>query len=149
MRYVLLALLVCWCLPGGVASQGEDAKKDQEALQGKWELVKVVADGRDIPEDKHRGVTIEFKADKMTMSDPNSTEKMEAAFKLNTGKKPKHFDATPSSGPFQGKTAPGIYEINGTELKLCLPNDDTTSRPTEFNSTPGSKRALLVLKRAK
>lgn len=149
MQCMLSLLLVCLWLPGGVASQEEDAKKDQEALQGKWDVIKIVADGREVPEDKIRGVTLVVKDDTMALTEPNSAEKLEFSFKLDTGKKPKGIDTTPSNGPFQGKKVSGIYELNGTELKLCLPNDENAARPTEFNTTPGSKLALLVLKRAK
>jgi uncharacterized protein (TIGR03067 family) len=66
--------------------------------------------------------------------------------KLDPTKSPKHVDLEHYA---TGVPAwPGIYELNGDDLKVCL-NLEGKARPTEFKTKAGDKCLLLVLKRKK
>ena len=144
--FVVFATLLSMASP---SLCGDDAKKDSEGLQGTWEVVEFTADGKSFPEEFRREIRITFKGDKMLILERGGTGKREYSFKLDPSKKPKAIDVTPLDGPFKDKTAPAIYELKGDELKLCMPNQETKDRPTEFKAAKGSKLGLFVLKRSK
>jgi uncharacterized protein (TIGR03067 family) len=124
------------------------AKKDQEGLQGTWEVVEFVTDGKPVPEEKRKEIKVVFKGEKMTLTGPGGIGKREYSFKLDPGKNPKAIDVTPLDGQFKGKTVPAIYELKGDHLKLCIPNRGK-ERPAEFKTAEGSNLGLFVLKRSK
>ncbi len=57
---------------------------------------------------------------------------------------PKTIDFRYVTAPDQ--VSPGIYEINGNELRICYDNA-SRERPTAFATRPGSMFDLLVLRR--
>lgn len=153
MRCLLTVLLVCLGLPCGLAGQEEDAKKDQEAMQGTWTFVQLVHDGYANAEQQIKDVKMVIKGEKITWIIPNHPDGKEVhqdySYKLNPQNKPNHIDVMRLDGEFKGKTVPGIYELKGDDLKICLPNNSKAARPTEFTSASGSKLMLFVLKKAK
>jgi len=138
-----LALIVLFA--GSFALCSEDAKKDQDKLQGTWEVVEMVSNGKPI---KEQGLKVIFDAEKMTLQ-VGDKGKREFTYKLDASKQPKAIDTTALDGAFEGKTGPGIYDLGDATLKLCLPNQETKDRPTEFKAEKGSNLVLLTLKRAK
>src|SRR5262249_6651525 len=63
---------------------------------------------------------------------------------------PRAIDLTAKKGPLKGKTALGIYKLEGDELRLCLPGSPTvTERPTNFVAPADSDLLLLRVKRLK
>ncbi len=62
-------------------------------------------------------------------------------FKIDPSKRPKQLDLE-----WDGLVQPGIYKINGVELKVCYDQDGKT-RPTTFNSPIGSNMLQIVLKK--
>ena len=72
--------------------------------------------------------------------------KPEFTVKLDPSKKPKAIDATPLAGAFKGKTVLGIYQLEGEELRICLPKQGDKERPSDFKSPEGSDRALMTFR---
>ena len=73
-------------------------------------------------------------------------------FEVDPGRSPKTIDMTGVEGPGQGKTAEGIYKIEGERLTICLPGGKGDSpagraRPAEFSG--GEHMSLVVLERIK
>jgi uncharacterized protein (TIGR03067 family) len=68
-------------------------------------------------------------------------------YKLDPTKTPKSIDCLLSEGPYKGLVVAGIYELNGDTLKICWSAWGVLEHPIEFSATPGSQRALVILKR--
>ena len=52
-------------------------------------------------------------------------------------------------GRDDGKTAKGIYELDGDTLKWCTASPGKGERPTGFTADAGSERLFVTLKREK
>ena len=134
---------------------GQDGQKDLDKLQGTWTVTAAEERGKPLPKEITEKMTVTFKGDKMVIDGPMAVAKGEEPakpefnVKLDPSKKPKALDVTPLSGKFKGKTALGIYQMEGDELMICLPNQKQKDRPTEFKSPEGSDLFLVTLKKAK
>ena len=95
-----------------------------------------------MPDDEVKAKNFEmvFAGDKVTVPRKDGSE--EVGYKLDPNKKPKHIDLLIE----EGKTAKGIYLLDGDTLKLCF-DKDYGDRPAEFDAKEGTKRILMVLKR--
>jgi uncharacterized protein (TIGR03067 family) len=129
----------------------QDAKEDLKKLQGTWEFVAVVDNGKEVPADKVKGAKVIVTEDKVKLvppaSAPAGAKEMVLAIKLDPAETPKAIDLTPTAGPQKDETARGIYQIEGDTLKLCLPGELKQDRPTALESKEGSRTTLLTLKR--
>jgi uncharacterized protein (TIGR03067 family) len=67
-------------------------------------------------------------------------------YHLSPAKTPKSIDFTPTAGPDKGKPLPGIYELDGDDLKICF-GKVGGPRPSGFTTAAGSGHVLVVLKR--
>lgn len=149
MRLLAPAMLYLFLGMTAPDARGGDTKKDQDKMQGAWQVVEFIADGKTIPEDIRSKLVVVIKDDRIELTGFGGVDKRELAFKLDPTKKPKAMDVTPQDGPYKGKTNPAIYDFDGDSLKLCMSNRPTTERPTEFKAEAGSNLGLLVLRRAK
>src|SRR5262249_21894296 len=117
MRRYFLTALVAGLLLCAAPAPGDDAKKDQEALQGTWKVVSVEDRGKaDRPPD---GFVLVFETDTFTLRD-NKEAVVVGTFKLDPSKKPKAIDVTISRGGKNeniGKELRGIYEVDKDTLK--------------------------------
>jgi RNA polymerase sigma factor (sigma-70 family) len=150
-------LLTCQALAGGpasvknegaaqpIAKEADKPKTDKDNLQGAWIPVSVEEGGKKIPEDevKAKNVEIVFTGDKVTL--PIKGDAKEFGYKLDPSKKPKQIDLLLGDG----KTAKGIYLLDGDTLKLCVEKEPDGERPTEFAAKEGTTHNLIVLKKKK
>ena len=142
LTVVALALLLL--LPAALLHA--DAPTADKDLDGDWEVVAMVRDGKEgtPPADAKPQVTI--KGDAVTFKTGDASHK--ATIKIDASKSPKTIDLTPGDGPQEGKTMAGIYEIKGDELRVCHGEPDK-ARPSELSSKEGSGVMLITLKRIK
>ena len=125
--------------------RADDAPKGDKDLDGSWELVSTVRDGKEMPpQDKKFVLTI--KGESVTVKVGEDSH--EATIKADPSKTPKALDLTFGDGPQKGKTAKAIYEVKGDELRVCH-GDPDADRPTELASKEGSGLMLATLKRVK
>lgn len=61
-------------------------------------------------------------------------------------KTPKWMDVLPDGGPSKGEKIPGIYQIEGNNLTICMA-DKGKARPTQFASPKGSDHTLMVFRK--
>ena len=144
MKQAVLAGVVCALCVMGARAQ-EQGKTDEDKIQGTWSFVSVEKGGIDVNDDFVKEAKLTITADKVKLA--AGGKDMEAGYKLDASKKPKHMDILINEG---GKelVVKGIYALDGDELKVCFggPGDN---RPTEFKSAGGSNEQMAVMKRDK
>jgi uncharacterized protein (TIGR03067 family) len=123
-------------------ARGDDkAKKDEEAILGTWTVVSFEEGGKKAPDEAIKETTVKFTADgKMTVKRGEQEEQF--TFKLDPSQKIKEFSGTNA----QGKSADGIYKLEGEKLTICYSRGGGL-RPTEFASAEGTTTVLMVLKK--
>jgi uncharacterized protein (TIGR03067 family) len=138
--FVIGLLSLCSFAYGG----GDTNKDDLKQLQGKWEFVERIIDGK---KGDLKG-TWTITGNEISYA-PNSTVK--AVFKLNATTKPKSLeydDVSKDPKVVTPKGLQGIYEIDGDTLRICVAKQGK-ERPKTFESKEGSGHVLTVLKRVK
>jgi len=139
MKLPASVLMVC-CGFFMAADKARDMT-DQEKIQGTWTLVSAQSNGKALPDDVVKNITLVFADNKLKTK--NKDRENEAPFKLNWEKKPREIDLELPDG-----VGRGIYDLDGDNLKI-IHGEVEQERPKEFVSKPDSKLILLVLKREK
>lgn len=108
-------------------------------LAGTWTMVVGEKAGQRAPEKDVTAMTVVIAANSLTFTRGDRGE----TFKISV-------DATVTPNQINligddGASRPGIYELSGDSLKLCLSGTD--QRPADFSSTQSSRNALMVLRR--
>src|SRR5262245_60225536 len=118
MKRTLLAVLaIGWLVAADDAK--DDAKKDLDALQGAWKVVRHEGNGKTAPDDEIKKFEFVVKGDQYTLKqDGNVTE--EGIIKLDPTKKPKAIDFKITKGSDAGKSQVGIYELDKDTFKMCV-----------------------------
>ena len=152
MRIALVTLL-CTCVltvsvgAGARAGDKADVEKELKKFQGTWTVELVEAEGKELPIDPFKGMTVTFEGDKYTVKIGEKVIQT-ATQKLDPSKSPKTLDGTVAEGPNKGTVILGIYEIGGDTLKICF-DPEGKKRPTEFKTAAGSPTTLALYKRVK
>lgn len=152
MRIPLMTLVCTLVLFafGGTGVRGGDkaaVEKELKKFQGAWTVELVEAEGKQIPIDNFKGMTVTFEGDKYTVK-VGDTVIQRATQKLDPSKTPKTLDGTVAEGPHKGTVILGIYEISGDKLEVCF-DPEGKKRPREFKTAAGSQTTLAVYKRVK
>jgi uncharacterized protein (TIGR03067 family) len=123
----------------------QPAKSDDKAkLQGVWKVTGLETQGEKAPAEAASGVRFVFDGDKLHIHHGDE-ERKAAEVKLNPSVNPKSIDLIDAE---EKKTVPGIYELDGDTLRLCLGEaGDEKSRPANFVTRAGVQQSLFVLKR--
>ena len=153
-RYGVAMLAVASLFPGfpSPAAHG-DAKavavaKELQAFKGAWRVISKEVDGKKISEEEIKDVILTSDGSGKFSGRRGDKVFVEATARLDSAKNAKAIDVTYTEGEKKGKTVPGIYEIDGDTVQVCLgrPGDDRTG---EFSAKAGSGRTLVVYKREK
>ena len=132
-----------------VGAEDKDAdKKDKEKLQGTWNAVSGESGGKEDAEAKEHALV--FKGDEFNVKRGDKVI-IKGTFKIDSSKKPKTIDMeiVEAPGDDTGKTALGIYKLEGDDLTWCVDEPGSGNRPKEFASKEGTKTMLVKLKREK
>jgi uncharacterized protein (TIGR03067 family) len=122
----------------------DDAKDDQKNIQGAWTVVSIEQGGEKQPEEKVKDVRITFGADGKGHIKHGDKE-MDMTYELDSAKSPKQITVKHDNGV----TMRGIYKLDGDTLTVCMGEEDSNERPTEFATKAGSKAHMVTLKRDK
>ena len=128
------------------ADAKEDVAKELQQLEGKWQFVAIISEGKDIPEDVVKAARLTISGKRFTLR--MHTETHTGIINLNPSAKPKTIDITYNSEPERGKKALGIYEVGNNKLKVCM-GVVGAARPTAFASKPQSGHILEMLVKEK
>lgn len=144
MKWQLGSVALVLLAACGLVYGGGEGKKDSEALQGAW-----------TGEKGEKGkVDLKFSGNKFTLTFAEKAT-FTGTFKVDASKKPRQIDMTVDDGPhkeFIGKTAQGIFVIEGSTLKWAATEPGKEGRPDAFPEKAGELEKggmYLILKRAK
>ena len=149
-RYVLPAFAVVLFLSLSLAADKDDAKKDQDAIQGAWKIVSSETGGTNRTEEA-KDHLIAFEGDTFALKKGDEVG-LKGKFKLDPTKKPRAIDMTITEGGREGekgKVLHGIYELGKGTLKWCTSEPGGTDRPKEFSTREGVNHMLVTLKKEK
>jgi uncharacterized protein (TIGR03067 family) len=118
--------------------------EDLNRLQGTWSFASLEIDGAAVPAAGFTGSRMIIEGDRFAMLSPGADYR--GIFTLDPTRAPKTLDIHFQEGPEAGRTAYGIYELEGDAWTICL-GLTSKERPTEFATSPGSGAALEVLHR--
>lgn len=137
-------------LPWVAVAQEKNAPPDEvKSLQGTWQVTKWInPDGKAAPDDEVKGMSFEFKKDRVRMRSES------LKFTLNPSKKPKWIDFDfDAAGIDTGVEMKGIYKLEGDALTICVISGATSGqpaeRPTEFKANKQKHHTLFVMKKVK
>lgn len=146
MYKICFAALTAFCLIAADDKKDDPTQKDLKLFEGTWNYASQEVNARKVPEELIKGAQLVVKGDAFTIKMPRAT--YEGTLKLDVTKTPKTLDFVFTAGSLKGTTVPGIYEIEGDNLKLCLAHGNK-ERPKEFATKESSGHALEMLKREK
>jgi uncharacterized protein (TIGR03067 family) len=147
MKYVVTLLAVGLMLAAD--DKKDDAKKDQEAIQGTWKVVSGEQGGK--VQDNAKEFTMTFEKDVFTVKRGDEVV-VKGTFKLDPAKTPKAIDMKITEGKNdqdKGKEVHGIYELTKDGLKWCTGEPGSDDRPKEFTTKEGTKHMCITFKKEK
>lgn len=116
--------------------------KDLDHLQGVWLVTSLELDGQTMPESLHAQARITISGDRFQSTGMGPV--YEGTLHLDESQSPPHLDMRFDAGPEAGNTNLAIYELSGSNWRLCLATRGRT-RPPTFATTPSSGYALETL----
>jgi uncharacterized protein (TIGR03067 family) len=158
MTYRLVAAVLFIVVIQACGPSGEAPQSDLDKVQGTWTVAAGEENGKAIPKEIAETRTFTFTGDKAVVGisagpanaqPPIKPTLPEFTFKLDPTKKPKTIDVTFLNGEEKGRTRLGIYQLEGDELKVCMPTEERTDRPSDFKAPKGSDLNVVTLKRSK
>jgi uncharacterized protein (TIGR03067 family) len=119
--------------------------------RGRWQAVRFLIDGKADPAEAVGKTELllddaSYRFVSAPPFGPRGKGSGEGRTVVDLTKAPHHIDLIPSSGPYEGLTQEGIFEVEGDTLKLCY-GMPTKARPTEFATRPNSGIYLAEFRR--
>jgi uncharacterized protein (TIGR03067 family) len=143
-RFGVSAVLVIALVAAGTAGDGDAAKKELQRLQGTWKVLKMLMEGKPVPDEMIEKAQVVVSGHKATVK---IGEKDETAFiTVDPTKKPAAIDVRPEK---EKGVIKGIYKLEKDRLTVCIAGKPDAPRPKEFTSTEESGTGLIVLERVK
>jgi RNA polymerase sigma factor (sigma-70 family) len=119
-------------------------KTDAQRLQGVWQLVSMVSEGKQASENEIREIRLEL-TDTAFRSECAGPLFRESTYTIDPTRDPRRLDFT-SKGDFPPHVCQAIYRFEGEDLVLCYPRSGA-NRPARFESKPGSGLTLILWRR--
>jgi uncharacterized protein (TIGR03067 family) len=142
-RLALLPLLGLVFTPALL--RADDADKALEKLQGTWNVVKYVNDGKDESPEADSPEIMTVKGAHYDLK--RKADSYRGDLKVDATKSPGTIDATfYDTEDKQLGEALGIYKLAGDEWTVVW-NDGSDERPKTFSAEKGSRNRMIVLKK--
>jgi uncharacterized protein (TIGR03067 family) len=142
-------LLAALAMPGRA---GDDpaalaVKRELQLLEGSWDQVSAEYGKKKItfPEGKQLRLTI--RGDRFSRA-AGGQVLSEGTIQVDPGNTPKAIDLVEARKPGASRSGPGIYEVKGDELRLCVAVPGRP-RPTVSTADEGSRQAIITFRRVK
>jgi uncharacterized protein (TIGR03067 family) len=114
-------------------------------LTGTWMGVSATVDGRALPDTTVNQLRLTLTADRYKTEKGNEVL-FDSTYTVDPSKSPKEINMIGTEGDLTGKTAQGIYSLEGDTLQVCYTMPGKP-RPGAFSSPAGSGISLVVWKR--
>lgn len=140
-----------WLLVVGAALVNQAPPEDQakpglEQLQGTWAAVGVQQDGKDLQETDFQGYQLVIVGNRYTTRTGERVIE-QGVIRVEPEKSPAGLVLIKNTGTGKGQPKHGIYELAGTQLKICGTSIPNKEAPADFTTRPNSGRILIVLTR--
>jgi uncharacterized protein (TIGR03067 family) len=147
MRYVL-AVLLAGLLLGTVAGDSADVKAERKKLQGTWQLVSEVLDGKEQPKEYVRQIKLTFDAEGNWRVEKDGKLLFRGTSTIDPAKTPKQLDSTLTAPETnKGKVVRAIYKVEGDTYTQCWAVE--RPRPMAFKANAKAGHNLSTYKRVK
>jgi uncharacterized protein (TIGR03067 family) len=159
---VLLAAVILVLVPAVMRSDEEDRK----ALKGTWTVVGYDMDGKELPPDLAKKMTVTIQGDRFTIAPRVIVERTssigekpdvkfrlaegksdEAKYRLMDKKKQPVIELTRNAGKDGATTVKGVYLLDSDLLTICIPLRDG-KLPRKIPDSPKAGFVRMVLKRS-
>ena len=143
------------------------AEEDRKRVQGIWTIVAYDMDGKELPADLAKKVTVTIQPDTLTITPrvvvertlsfdnkkPDLTFRLaegksdEAKYRLVENKKQRVMELTRNAGKDGATTVKAVYSLDNDVLTICIPLADG-KLPKKFPDSPKAGFVRMVLKRS-
>jgi len=144
MSKFVVGAIAAAVLAAAAAGDKDAARLEMKKLEGTWQLVSALKDGKAAPEETVKKIRVLIKGGKHTVYFGEDTVVKEVPFTVDPKKDPKTaVDTLPD-----GKVIRSICKLDGDTLTSCVAEAGKAA-PQKFDSAPGSGHTLRVFKRVK
>jgi uncharacterized protein (TIGR03067 family) len=138
LRGLTSTLLLATAVPAGAA----DVASEQARLEGAWTAVKAERAGA--PAGELVGHRLEIAGERFRISTGDRLL-YAGTYAIDPAAQPARIDFRHEEGEARNQVWEGIYRLEGGRLAICDDAPNTAEpRPTEFATSPGSGRVLVV-----
>ena len=138
------------------AQSGAQTQVDSapEELLGRWSLIAVIRNGIDTTRTGLTQVPVasvyDFKKDGTFTISVGEKVQETGTWSADATRTPKAFDHVPHLANGRRPLAPGIYEVGGGAMKMCLlPASEANTRPARCESLAENRSSIYIFVRAK
>jgi uncharacterized protein (TIGR03067 family) len=147
MRNILFVLGTGLLIPAA-AGEPADVKAERAKLQGTWQLVAEVMDGKEQPPEYVRQMKVTFDAQGNWRVEKGGEVLFRGTSNIDPAKSPKEMDSTLTAPEeHKGKVVRIIYKVEGDTYTQCWAVE--RPRPTSFKADPTADHNLSTYKRVK
>jgi uncharacterized protein (TIGR03067 family) len=153
----------------GGENENEDLAQDRKQMQGSWSVVAYDQDGKELPAEILKKMSVTVNADTITIKPRVVAQRTltpkdgkaqaevkfaveegktdETKYRLDVAKKRKVIELTQDVGPGEPQKVRGLYALEGDRLTLCIPLAES-KLPKKIPGSPAAGLVRMVLKRA-
>lgn len=143
-KFLVSVLAVLVASP--LIADDEAGKKLLKSVEGVYSVSSLSRAGTMAPDEFTKGLSFEFKGDKLTAKFGDGKDKV-ATVVIGTTATPNTIDLTPTEGEDAGKPLLGIIKVEKDQITMCFADAPKADRPKEFKADKESRQMLIVMKK--